>query len=292
MFREEHHINFEPAPLLEVDNLIVRIRHLGNNIYPVNKVSFNIQSGETLALVGESGSGKTLTSLAILGLLPSNAQVYGGLIRFKGKVVNPSDRNAFQSLRGQHISIIFQEPTGSLNPVFGVGKQVRDVVRHHLSFNRKKAKLKVMELFHSVGFTEPEIIYGAYPHQLSGGMAQRVMIAMALSCKPELIIADEPTSALDMTTQWQILRLLYHLQTEHNFALLLITHDVKLAINRASKLAVMKDGVVLEQGSTQQVLETPKHLFTSQLLESSGLPHFDEKPAAGSMSIMDNKAVP
>jgi len=235
----------------------------------LQKVSFELQRGETLALVGESGSGKTITALAILGLLPQAANQNNGEICFAGKQLDCRNKKSFDSVRGSQIATIFQEPAAALNPVFQVGKQILDVIRTHQNVSRGIAKERVIEIFEQVSLPDPNRVYRSYPHQLSGGMAQRVMIAMALSCAPKLIIADEPTTALDVTTQLQILKLISNLQKEHGFALLLISHDINVVAQLADSIAVMRAGEIIERGNTKELMINPYDSYTQELIQSN-----------------------
>lgn len=256
-------------PLLRVKNLTVHFDHPHSNVAILHNVCFDLQAGKTLALVGESGSGKTMTALALLGLLPKRAQQTSGEIWFGGKKITREGNQSFEKLRGKQIAMIFQEPGAALNPVFRVGGQIKDVIRTHLGCSSKTAKTRTIELLRTVGFVAPHVIYKAYPHQLSGGMAQRVMIAMALSCNPNLIIADEPTTALDVITQKQILKLIADLQEEHQFALLLISHDIKVVAALADSVVVMHHGKIVERGQTKQVLCHAREPYTRNLINSS-----------------------
>ena len=214
--------------LLEVKNLSIEIDYLNSKFLAVKNLSFCIQKNEIFAFVGESGSGKTLTALSLLGLLPKQAKWIKGEIVFQNQKIYESSSSQLNLLRGKQISFIFQNAQTALNPVFCVGRQVRDVITTNLNISVKESYSRVLELFDQVNFSEPERIFKSYPHQLSGGMAQRVMIAMALSCSPKLIIADEPTTALDVTTQISILHLVESLQKKNGFSLLLISHDLQV----------------------------------------------------------------
>lgn len=232
-------------PLLSVTGLTIRSRKSEKTPPLVNKVSFRLDSGKTLALTGESGSGKTLTSLALLGLLPKTLHQATGKISFKGNVLSHRGPHRFSQVRGAGIAMIFQEPLAALNPVLRVGYQIEDVVRTHRKLTSREAKEYVLQLLNQVDLSDPGRVYEAYPHQLSGGMAQRVTIAMALSCNPELIIADEPTTALDAVTQKKILCLISKLQQAHKFALLLISHDVVVVAQMADSRIEMAGGQIV-----------------------------------------------
>jgi peptide/nickel transport system ATP-binding protein len=255
--------NSTNEPLLRVRNLCVHVQSSSQSVFSVQNVSFDIHPAETIALVGESGSGKTLTALALLGLLPHRAQQTAGEFLFKGKVV-PS-----ASLRGKYAAMIFQNPVAALNPVIRIGHQIADVIRTHLNLNAKQAKRRTLTLLELAGLNDVERVYRAYPHQLSGGMAQRVMIAMALSCQPALIIADEPTTALDVITQSQILAEIQRLQVEHRFALLLISHDMSVVRQLADTILIMRAGRIVESGPAERLLENPQHEYTQTLVNAT-----------------------
>ncbi|HEX7218980.1 MAG TPA: ABC transporter ATP-binding protein [Burkholderiales bacterium] len=225
----------------------------------VRGVSFDLAEESTLALVGESGSGKSVTALSILGLLPPNATV-------RGEILFENQKPNLPKMRGKAVSMIFQEPMSSLNPVFSVGFQVGEVLRAHLGFSRKKARERTLRLFEEVGLARPEEKLERYPFQLSGGEQQRVMIAMAIACEPKLLIADEPTSALDVTVQKQILELLAALRRRRRMALLFITHDLGLVGQVADRVAVMREGRLVEEGNTRELFAAPKDAYTRTLL--------------------------
>ncbi len=256
----------QSRPLLRVRNLSVVFKQPHLTFIALQKVSFELYPGKTLALVGESGSGKTITALSLLGLLPQTAES-NGEICFAGKQLDCKNKKSFDRIRGSQIATIFQEPAAALNPVFQVGKQILDVIRTHQNISRRVAKERVIKIFEQVRLPEPDWVYGSYPHQLSGGMAQRVMIAMALSCAPKLIIADEPTTALDVTTQLQILKLISNLQKEHGFALLLISHDINVVAQLADSIAVMRAGEIIERGDTKELMMNPRDSYTRELTQ-------------------------
>lgn len=259
----------QSQPLLRVRNLSVVFKQPHLTFLALQKVSFDLQSGETLALVGESGSGKTMIALALLGLLSQTAEQVNGEIWFAGKQLDCRHKKSFEGVRGSQIATIFQEPAAALNPVFQVGKQIADVIKTHRKLSHKVAKDRVLQIFEQVRLPDPVWVYGSYPHQLSGGMAQRVMIAMALSCEPRLIIADEPTTALDVTTQLQILKLITNLQREHGFALLLISHDITVVAKLADSIAVMRAGTIIERGKTTELMIRPRELYTRKLIQAN-----------------------
>jgi ABC-type dipeptide/oligopeptide/nickel transport system ATPase component len=250
--------------LLDVQNLTVRFARDG--AAAVDGVSFHIDRGETLGLVGESGSGKSVTAFSILRLLQPPGHVTGGQVFFDGQDLLPLSEAQMREVRGARISLIFQEPMTALNPVMRVGDQIAEALTSHGKASRQDARIQAIGLLESVGITDPARRVRDYPHQLSGGMRQRVMIAIALACRPPLIIADEPTTALDVTIQAQVLELLRALQAQHGIALLLITHDFGVIAEMASRVAVMYRGRIVEQGSVRQILRAPVHEYTKALL--------------------------
>ncbi len=260
------------TPLLQVRNLTLQIDHPGGTVTPVNAVSFFVHPGETLAMVGESGSGKTMSALALLDLLPPGGRISGGEIFWQGEKWADPEINRLAKLRGRHVAIIFQDALSALNPVFRIGTQMVDILQRHFSHSRKTARSLARSLLAQVGLADPHRVFGAYPHQLSGGMAQRVMIAIALSCRPRLVIADEPTTALDISTQFHILNLLRKMQHQHRFALLLISHDISIVAAMADRVAVMRHGKIVEQGECRRILTKPGHFYTQELLAAQIVP--------------------
>jgi microcin C transport system ATP-binding protein len=261
--------------LLEVKDLSVAFQQGGKAVLAVDHVSFSINKGETLALVGESGSGKSVSALSILKLLPYPAASHpSGSVRFNGKELLNADERELRRVRGNDITMIFQEPMTSLNPLHTVEKQIGEVLDLHQHLNEADARAKVISLLSKVGIRDPESRLQDYPHQLSGGQRQRVMIAMALANNPDLLIADEPTTALDVTVQAQILKLLKDLQAEFGMALLLITHDLGIVKHMADTVCVMQHGHVVEAGNAKAVFANPQHAYTKMLLaaEPKGLP--------------------
>ena len=236
----------------------------------VDGVSFEVHEGETLGIVGESGCGKTVTSLSILGLLPQPPAkiMEGSSIRFRDEELVGAATRRMRALRGNEISMIFQEPMSSLNPVYSVGDQIAEVVRLHRGLDRASARAEAVRLLTEVGISEADQRVDEYPHQLSGGMRQRVMIAMALSCEPSLLIADEPTTALDVTIQAQILELLADLRGRHGMAVLLITHDLGVVAEVCDRVAVMYAGQIVETGAVDEIFAEPSHPYTRGLLDS------------------------
>jgi len=235
----------------------------------LKKVNFDIKEGEIFALVGESGSGKSLTSLAIMRLLPEVISVSSGDIFLKEKSLFRLPEYEMQKIRGKSIAMIFQEPMSALNPVMIVGEQVAEVIRIHLGLKKEAVKAKVISLFKEVALKDPETRYNWYPHQLSGGQKQRVMIAMALACEPDLLIADEPTTALDVTIQAQVLELLKNIKDARDLSILFITHDMAVVSQMADRIAVMKEGEILEQAERKVFFETPEHPYTQALLRDA-----------------------
>jgi peptide/nickel transport system ATP-binding protein len=256
-------------PLLEVRGLKTRFSLEEGPVLAVDDVSFSIPPGGTLGVVGESGCGKSVTALSIMRLVPDPpGKVVGGEIRFKGKDLLALPEAEMRRIRGHHLSMIFQEPMTSLNPVYTVGEQISEVVRLHQGLDRKGAKERAVEMLRQVGIPAPEQRVDAYPHQLSGGMRQRVMIAMALACNPELVIADEPTTALDVTIQAQILDLLKRLQAERGMAVMLITHDLGVVAESCDAVVVMYAGRVVEKAPVRTLFRQPAHPYTAGLLRS------------------------
>jgi oligopeptide transport system ATP-binding protein len=255
-------------PLLSVEGLNVEFTTRRGTVYAVNGISFEIARGETLGIVGESGCGKSVTALAVLGLLARNGRVQSGRALFEGRdLIAQSDR-ALRRIRGREISMIFQDPMTSLNPVLTIGRQIRESLETHFDMDRKAADKRAAELLDRVGIPSADQRLRDYPHQFSGGMRQRAMIAMALACEPKLMIADEPTTALDVTIQAQILDLLRELVAEENAALILITHDLGVVAGMCERVNVMYGGMFMETGSAEQLFGSPRHPYTLGLLQS------------------------
>ncbi len=260
--------------LLEVKNLKTGFRTDDGEVIAVDDISFRVENGKTLGIVGESGCGKSVTSLSIMRLISSPGSILGGEILFEGHNLLNLSENEMRSIRGNQISMIFQEPMTSLNPVFTIGNQISEAIElHEKSFSREQVEKKTVEMLKLVGIPEPEKRVNAYPHELSGGMRQRVMIAMALSCHPKLLIADEPTTALDVTIQAQILDLIRRLQGELGSSMILITHDLGVVAETCDDVAVMYAGKIIEYGSVQDIFKRPRHRYTKGLLNS--IPHFE-----------------
>jgi oligopeptide/dipeptide ABC transporter ATP-binding protein len=256
-------------PLLELRDLQTHFNTEDGIVRAVDGVSFELYAGQTLAIVGESGSGKSVTSLSILRLLPKpHGRIVGGAIRFRGRDLLALSEDEMRRLRGREIAMIFQEPMTSLNPVFSCGDQIAEVLELHEKLPRSQARARAVELLQLVGIPEPAQRAREYPHQLSGGMRQRVMIAMALACKPAILIADEPTTALDVTIQAQILELLGRLRRELGMAVLFITHDLGVVAETAERVAVMYAGQVVEYGDVVPLFAGPGHPYTAGLLAS------------------------
>ncbi len=256
-------------PLLDVQDLSVAFRQGGRTSVAVDRISFTINRGECVALVGESGSGKSVSALSVLKLLPyPTASHPSGSIKFKGRDLLPLDENEMRGVRGNDISIIFQEPMTSLNPVFTIGDQIAEAIMLHQKVDKAEAKRRAVDALRTVKIPEPERRVNEYPHQFSGGMRQRAMIAMALSCNPQLLIADEPTTALDVTIQAQILDLLAELQQKLGMSILMITHDLGIIAEMADDVAVMYASKVVEQAPVQDLFARPLHPYTVGLFQS------------------------
>lgn len=254
-------------PILDVRNLAIDLMAGdGATTRPVRDVSLTVAAGETLAVVGESGSGKTLTALAVMRLLPSAAHIANGEVRFKGSDLMKLPDKAMAGIRGVGVSMIFQDPLGALNPTLRIGPQIAEVLWRHQRVDRREAAERAIELMEQVGIPDARRRSGSFPHELSGGMRQRVVIAMAIALNPGIVLADEPTTALDVTIQAQIMRLLKQLQGQHNLALLLISHDLSVVASVADRLVVMYAGRVVEEGPLRKVYESPAHPYTLGLM--------------------------
>jgi len=258
------------------------------SVAAVDHVSFEINAGETLGLVGESGSGKSVTALSIMRLVQPPGRIAGGRILFKGRDLVELDEPAMREVRGAEISLIFQEPMTALNPVFRVGDQIAEALLVHGRASRQEARDKAIELLQAVRIPDPAVRVRDYPHQLSGGMRQRVMIAIALACRPSLVIADEPTTALDVTIQAQILDLLREMKDAFHLSLLLITHDLGVIAETADRVAVMYAGRVVETGPVRQIFRQPAHPYTRGLLASmpGGVPGQRLRAIEGSVPLL------
>ena len=261
--------------LLEVNGLQASIKTKWQTYHAIEDVTFSVEQGEILGIVGESGCGKSMTALSILRLVASPpVYITGGEIRYRGKNLLEMDEKEIRKIRGNKISMIFQEPMTSLNPVYTVGNQITEVIRLHQKVGKEEVQAQALQMLRMVGIPAPEQRIKEYPHQLSGGMRQRVMIAMALACRPELLIADEPTTALDVTIQAQILEELKNLQREFGMSIILITHDLGVVADMAQNMLVMYGGEVVEYGPTKELFRHPRHPYTEGLLRS--IPRLDE----------------
>jgi oligopeptide/dipeptide ABC transporter ATP-binding protein len=255
-------------PLLVVDDLRTHFFTDDGVVKAVDGVSYDVRMGEVFGLVGESGCGKSVSALSILRLIDPPGRIVGGHVRFRGQALETLTEKQMTQLRGSQISMIFQQPQSSLNPVFSVGEQISEVLRLHLGMNREQAWDRAGELLHSVGIPDAESRLHTYPHELSGGQAQRVMIAMALACSPALLIADEPTTALDVTIQAQILDLMRALREKLGTAIILITHDLGVVAEMADRIAVMYAGKIVEEAEVETLFSRPLHPYTQGLIAS------------------------
>ncbi|MEO7125311.1 MAG: ABC transporter ATP-binding protein [Nakamurella sp.] len=261
-------------PLLEVSGLTVGVRHGSSSTVLVDDVSFDVHAGEKYGLVGESGSGKSMTLRSIAGLLPAGVDVLGGTVEFEGKNLLTMDTATRRSLMGPRISMIFQEPMTALNPTMRVGKQIAEGPHRHLGLSRKQASELAVDMLARTGVPDPARRARSYPHELSGGLRQRVMIAMALACKPRLVLCDEPTTALDVTVQDQVIRLLSTLCDEVGSSLIFVTHDLAVISQTCSRMSVMYAGKIMEAGPVRDLYDSPQHPYTEALFRSA--PDFDE----------------
>ncbi len=274
--------------LLEIENLTVEFDTASGTLRAVDGISLHVDEGEVLAIVGESGSGKSVSMLAVMGLLPWTARVTADRIAFQGRDILNLSAAERRRIIGKDISMIFQEPVASLNPCFTVGFQLEETLRTHTNLDRAARRQRMVELLTEVGIPEPEERLSSYPHQMSGGQCQRVMIAIALACNPKLLIADEPTTALDVTIQKQILDLLVKLQTETSMGMILITHDMGVVAETADRVVVQYKGRKMEEADVLSLFETPQHPYTRALL--SALPENavgDRLPTVADFSLDD-----
>ena len=262
-------------PILSVEDLSVSFNAFAGTVYAVRDVSFTLNKGETLAIVGESGSGKSVTTKAILGILPKNGHIDQGKILFHGQDLAQFKERDFYNVRGKQISLVFQDPLSALNPIMKIGRQISEVLIYHDHMSPDKAKRRALELMDAVGIPDPAVRYDQYPFQFSGGMRQRVVIAIALASNPEILICDEPTTALDVTIQSKILDLINEIKAKNNLSILFITHDLGVVANMADRVAVMYAGRIVEMGTSQEVFYEPAHPYTWALL--SAMPDLDTK---------------
>jgi len=278
------------AHLLEVNNLVtgftgdrgMRAKE-NSRVLALDHISFAVNAGEILGIVGESGCGKSVTSLSVMGLLPKNGFVQEGEVLFDGKNLLKMTEKELDVIRGNELTMIFQDALSSLNPLFTVGNQLMESIRTHLALDRADAYARAVEMLAQVGLPEPEAVMKKYPHTLSGGMRQRVMIAMALSCHPRLLIADEPTTALDVTIQAQIMRLLRDLQQKNGMSVMLITHDIALVAQMADRVLVMYAGQIVEEAAVEELFRHPAHPYTRALL--AAVPSMLDEPGRRLASI-------
>jgi oligopeptide/dipeptide ABC transporter ATP-binding protein len=273
-------------PLLQVSDIVVDFKTRNGNARVLDHVNLSLNNGEILGVVGESGCGKSMTALSIMGLVPDPpGKVTSGSILLQGKELVGLGADELRQIRGKEISMIFQEPMSSLNPVFTVGEQIAESVRLHENASAKAAMARAIEMLKAVEIPEAAVRAKAYPHQLSGGMRQRVMIAIALACRPRVLIADEPTTALDATVQAQIFDLLQDLQSETGTAIIMITHDMGAIAELADKVAVMYAGRVVEQGAVATVLGDPQHPYTRGLIDC--VPHLELNPSTQRSELLE-----
>lgn len=261
--------------LLDIKNERLSFFTPAGEVKALNNVSFSMKQGEVLGIVGESGSGKSVTAYSLMGLTAYPGKLIGGELRFNGHEVEKMTEKDFRKMRGEEISIIFQDPMTSLNPVYTIGNQIVEMVRLHTNKNKQEAYARAKELLELVGINEPERRLKQYPHELSGGMRQRVMIAIALACEPKLLIADEPTTALDVTIQAQILELMMELRKKLGMSIIMITHDLGVVASMCEKIAVMYAGKIVEYGTTDEIFYKPKHEYTKGLINS--IPKLNQK---------------
>lgn len=255
--------------LLDVNNLSISFQSDGIDKEIIHHISYTLNKNEILGIVGESGSGKSVSTLAILGLLPKQiSKITSGSILFNEKDLTQLNTKDFQNIRGSEISMIFQEPMSSLNPSMKCGQQVEEILLQHTNLSKSEAKTETLSLFEKVKLPSPQRIYNTYPHEISGGQKQRVMIAMAIACKPKILIADEPTTALDVTVQKEIIQLLKQLQSEEEMSIIFISHDLALVSEIANRVLVMYKGDIVEQGEVSKIFKTPEHIYTKALLSS------------------------
>ena len=263
--------------LLEIKDLKVSFFNNSGEVEAIRGVSFNLKKGEVLGVVGESGSGKSVTCMSIIRLLRGTGEITNGEIIYKNQDIIKKTEKEMMKIRGNDIAMIFQDPMTSLNPVFKVGTQISDVIGRHQGLNKSRSTEKAIEMLRLVGIPSPEERYDNYPHEFSGGMRQRAIIAMALSCEPDLLIADEPTTALDVTIQAQILKLLMELKDKFDTSIILITHDLGVVANTCSRVIVMYGGLIMEEGTVDDIFYNPLHPYTQGLLQSLPKKNLEER---------------
>ena len=256
------------TPLLQVKNLHTSFFTDAGEVKAVNGISYNLDAGKVLGIVGESGSGKSVSAYSVLRILTDTGRVTEGEVLFKGENILKYSEQQMQKFRGSRISIIFQDPMTCLNPTFSIGSQLREAIRIHTDRNKEEIQARALEMLQLVGVNEPEKRLKQYPHELSGGMRQRVMIAMALACEPDILIADEPTTALDVTIQAQILELMQDLQKKMGMAIIMITHDLGVIADMCDEIIVMYGGKVCERGTADEIFYNPRHEYTKGLIRS------------------------
>lgn len=264
-------------PILQVNNLSVSFQTYAGTVQAVRDVSFTLNRGETLAIVGESGSGKSVTTKALLGILPANGRITAGSILYDGHDLTKYTDKEFSAIRGKRISLVFQDPLSALNPIMRIGKQITEALVLSGKTPKREAKEKALALMRAVGIPEPEKRYRQYPFQFSGGMRQRIVIAIALACDPEILICDEPTTALDVTIQAQILELINDIKRQKNLSVIFITHDLGVVANVADRVAVMYAGRIVERATSEELFYDPRNPYTWALLSS--MPDLDTKEA-------------
>ena len=264
-------------PILRVNNLSVSFQTYAGTVQAVRDVSFTLNRGETLAIVGESGSGKSVTTKALLGILPASGKITGGSILYDGHDLTKYSDRDFSAIRGKRISLVFQDPLSALNPIMRIGKQITEALVLSGKTPRREARAKALELMRAVGIPEPEKRFRQYPFQFSGGMRQRIVIAIALACDPEILICDEPTTALDVTIQAQILELINDIKRQKNLSVIFITHDLGVVANVADRVAVMYAGRIVERATSEELFYDPRNPYTWALLSS--MPDLDTKEA-------------
>lgn len=263
--------------LLEIKNLRTSFFTQAGEVKALQGVSLNVREGDTIGIVGESGSGKSVLALSVMGLLPNNGKILDGEIRFEGDSLIGKSETELMGVRGKKMAMIFQDPSSALNPVFTIGSQIVEMFMTHQKIGRREARKKAVEILEIVEIASPEKRLDAYPHELSGGMRQRVLIAIALACEPKLLIADEPTTALDVTVQAQILRLMADLRDRIGMAIILISHDLGIVAEFCSTVSVMYGGLIMESGSVENILRRPGHPYTMALLKSVPKLRYDEE---------------